>query len=58
MVELGAILAMTVRELDVESAYPPDGLEFLGSKAYQVLAPGQLLAHPKGGMPVRVRIRD
>lgn len=58
MVELRAILAMTVRDLDVESAYPPDGAEFLGSKAYQVLAPGQVLAHPKDEMPVRVRIRD
>ncbi|EKG19619.1 Cytochrome P450 [Macrophomina phaseolina MS6] len=56
--ELRAILAMTVRELDIESAYADDAPEVLGEKAYQVLVPGELTGHPKGGVPIRVKIRD
>jgi hypothetical protein len=56
--ELRAILALTVRELDVKGAYQEDGGRVLGELAYQVLEPGDLTGHPAGGMPVTVAIRS
>jgi cytochrome P450 len=56
--ELKAILALTVRELDVESVFDDNTPEVLGEKGYQVMVPGQITGHPKGGMPVRVKFRD
>ncbi|KAK3940256.1 cytochrome P450 [Diplogelasinospora grovesii] len=55
--EMRAILVLTVRELDVESAYPDNAPELFGDKAYQVMVPKQITGHPKDGMPVRVRVR-
>ena len=55
--ELRAILALTVRELDIQSAYPEDGPRVLGELAYQTLAPQEITSHPNHGMPVRVKIR-
>ncbi|KAJ5587788.1 uncharacterized protein N7459_003553 [Penicillium hispanicum] len=57
-IELRAILAMTVRELDVESAYPADSPSVLGDQAFQVMEVGQVTGHPYLGMPVRVRMRE
>jgi cytochrome P450 len=56
-VELRAILALTIREFDLESAYDPDGPKVLGEVAYQRMVPGDLTAKPIGGMPMRVRTR-
>lgn len=56
-VEMRMILAMTVRELEFESAYPTDAPEVLGEKAYQVFLPGDVTGHVKGGFPVRIRLR-
>jgi hypothetical protein len=55
--EIRAILAMTLREFDIEGAYPEDAPTFLGEKAYQVMMPGQITGHVKGGFPIRVKLR-
>lgn len=55
--ELRAILALTVRELDVQSMYSENGGRVLGELAYQTMAPGEVTGHPSQGMPVRVKIR-
>jgi cytochrome P450 len=55
--ELRAILALTVREFDVVSAYDPKGGKVLGDLGYQVMKPGDVTGKPVGGMPVRVKIR-
>ncbi|KAK0636604.1 cytochrome P450 [Bombardia bombarda] len=57
LLELKAILALTVREMDVEACYADDAPEVLGEKAYQVMLPWQVTGHPKGGMPVRIKMR-
>ncbi|KAI3396389.1 hypothetical protein diail_12197 [Diaporthe ilicicola] len=57
MGEMRAILAMTVRELDVEPAYPADAPEALGEKAYQTFGFGDITGHVKDGFPVRVKLR-
>jgi cytochrome P450 len=55
MVELKMILVMTVREFEVESAYDKEAMPVvMGQGTYQV---GNVTGHPKGGMPVRVRLR-
>jgi cytochrome P450 len=56
--ELRAILALTVRELDVQSAYAENGPRVFNDLAYQTLAPGEVTAHPAKGMPVTVKIRS
>jgi len=56
--ELRAILALTVRELDVQSAYSESGGRVLNELAYQSMAPGEVTGHPSQGMPVRVKIRN
>jgi hypothetical protein len=56
--ELRAVLALTVRELNVKSDYPEEGGRVLGELAYQVLSPGDITGHPVGGMPVRVEVRS
>lgn len=55
--EMRAILAMTLREFDIESAYPDDAPTFLGEKAYQIMLPGQITGHVKEGFPIRVKAR-
>jgi hypothetical protein len=56
--ELRAILALTVRELDVQSMYSETGGRVLGELAYQSMGPGEVTGHPSQGMPVRVKIRS
>lgn len=56
--ELKAILALTVREMDIESVYPEGSPTVLDEVAYQVMEVGMVTAHPKLGMPVRVRMRN
>jgi cytochrome P450 len=55
--ELRAILALTVRELDVASAYDEGGSRVLGELAYHCMGPGEVTGHPSQGMPVRVTVR-
>jgi cytochrome P450 len=58
VMEIKMILAMTVREFEIESCFPrpgePGAREILGHTVYQV---GHMTGHPKDGMPVRVRVR-
>jgi len=54
--ELRAILALTVRELEVQSAYSENGGRVLNELAYQTMVPGAITGHPSHGMPVRVKI--
>ncbi|KAK7727977.1 hypothetical protein SLS63_006828 [Diaporthe eres] len=56
-VEMRAILAMTVRDLDIEPAYPAGAPEALGDKAYQTMGFGDITGHVKDGFPVRVKLR-
>lgn len=55
-VEMRAILAMTLRDLDIEPAYRPGAPEALGEKAYQTMGFGDITGHVKDGFPVRVRL--
>lgn len=54
MLEIKAVLALTLREFDFEPAYPDGAPEVDGEKAYQVLFGS---AKPKDNMPGRVRMR-
>lgn len=56
--ELRAILALTVREMDIESVYPEGSTTVLDEVAYQVMEIGMVTGHPRLGMPVRVRMRE
>ncbi|KAM0328621.1 hypothetical protein ACHAQA_005032 [Verticillium albo-atrum] len=58
LTELRMILAMTMRDLEIVPAYDEGSESFNGDVAYQVDAPGELVPHPKDGMPVRIRKRD
>jgi cytochrome P450 len=55
--ELKAILALTIREFDIESVFEHPELKVLGEVGYQVTPPGEITAHPREGMPIRVRFR-
>jgi cytochrome P450 len=55
--ELRAILALTVRELDVASAYDAGGARVLGELAYHCMGSGDVTGHPSQGMPVKVTAR-
>lgn len=55
--ELRAILAMTLRDLDFEPAYAANAPEALGEKAYQMMGVGDITGHVKDGFPVRVKMR-
>lgn len=55
--EIRAILAMTVRDLEFEPAYSADAPEVWGEKAYQTMDIGDITGHVKGGFPVRVHVR-
>lgn len=57
-VEMRAILAMTLRELDFEPAYAANAPEALGEKAYQSMGFGEITGHVKDGFPVRVKLRN
>jgi cytochrome P450 len=56
--ELRAILALTVRDMDVQSAYDENGPKVLGNLAYQVMKPGDLTGHPCQQMPIKVSVRN
>jgi cytochrome P450 len=58
MLELRMILAMTVRDFDIDTEYAADSPRALGEFAFQTMQMGQVSAYPKDGMPVRVRIRN
>lgn len=55
--EIRAILAMTVRDLEFEPAYSADAPEVWGEKAYQSMGVGDITGHVKSGFPVRVHLR-
>lgn len=55
--ELRAILAMTLRELDFEPVYEENAPQALGERAYQVMGIGDITGHVKDGFPVRVKLR-
>jgi len=57
MLELRMILAITVRDFDIDCEFPANSPRALGELAFQTMQPGQLLAYPKDGMLVRVRVR-
>ncbi|KAI1460516.1 cytochrome P450 [Annulohypoxylon moriforme] len=55
-VEIRLILALTVREFQVEEAYSKDAPEWMGDKAYQILNPEVVAAaHIKDGLPVKIK---
>lgn len=56
-VELRAILALVLREFDMESAYDPNGPRIFGELAWQKMVPGDLTGKPVHGMPMRVKSR-
>ncbi|KAK3319206.1 cytochrome P450 [Apodospora peruviana] len=56
LLELKAILVITVREMEISLAYDEKAPVFLGTKAYQIMDRGQVAGRPKGGMPFRVRM--
>ncbi|KAI1482445.1 hypothetical protein K445DRAFT_53084 [Daldinia sp. EC12] len=57
-VEVRLILALTVREFEVEEVFPADAPEWMGIKAYQITNPEAVsTAHPKDGLPVKVKAR-
>lgn len=56
--ELRAILAMTLRDLDFEPAYAPGAPQALGEQAYQSMGLGDITGHVKDGFPVRVKLRS
>ncbi|KAK7932594.1 hypothetical protein PG985_003306 [Apiospora marii] len=53
--ELRLVLALTVREFDMEPAYSESSPTFLGEKAFQVQLKEMITAHPSEGMPMIVR---
>ncbi|KAI1077148.1 cytochrome P450 [Whalleya microplaca] len=56
--ELRLILALTVREFEVEEAYPEDSPVWMGDKAYQIVNHEiEATAHIKDALPVRVKAR-
>lgn len=58
-IEIRLVLALTVREFDVEDAYPADGPTFMGERAYSTEMPESVAtAHAKDQMPVRIRARN
>lgn len=52
--ELRLILALTVREFEVETAYPESAPTCQGEKVYQAKLKGMLTGHASMGLPVRV----
>lgn len=55
-VEVRLILALTVREFQVEEAYAKDAPEWMGDKAYQIYNPEVVAAaHIKDGLPVKIK---
>ncbi|KAK3688288.1 cytochrome P450 [Podospora appendiculata] len=57
LLEIKAIMVLTLREMKFESCFGQGAQAVLGDVAYQVQGSGQVTGHPKGGMPMRVRLR-
>lgn len=58
MLEIKAVLAMTIREFDVQSVYSEDDPQWYGDQCYPAGAPGEFAtAHPSKSLPVRVTKR-
>ncbi|KAH8170864.1 cytochrome p450 domain-containing protein [Sarocladium implicatum] len=55
MTELKMLLALTVRELDIVPSYDEADPWFLGTQAFQAALPGEFVAHPNKGFPVKIR---
>ncbi|ROW06390.1 hypothetical protein VMCG_04288 [Cytospora schulzeri] len=55
--ELRAILALTIREFDIQSVWNDDDPELFGDKAYQGFLPREITGHPKRYMPAKVSKR-
>lgn len=55
--ELRMILAMTVREFDIDCEFPPNSPTFEGEVAYGTMKSWQLSPYPPHGMPAKVKIR-
>jgi cytochrome P450 len=55
--ELRLLLVLILRELDIVPEFPEDAAKVFGEVMYQANAPGQIVAHPRDGMPVRVYLR-
>jgi cytochrome P450 len=57
MTEMKMVLVLTVRDLELELAYDESDPYVMGSQTFQAQAPGELVAHPSKGFPVRIRRR-
>lgn len=58
MLEIKAVLAMTIREFDIQSVYSDDDPQWLGDHCYPTSEPGEFATgHPAKSMPVRVTKR-
>lgn len=57
LLELRAILVLTIREFDVQSVWHEDDPEWFGDKAYQANMSSEVTAHLKRYMPARVSKR-
>ncbi|KIW04869.1 uncharacterized protein PV09_04050 [Verruconis gallopava] len=55
--ELRTILALTLRDFDVETALDPDGPSVFGDVCYQSFTSNDQTGKPVGGAPFRVRLR-
>ncbi|KAI0129584.1 cytochrome P450 [Xylariales sp. AK1849] len=56
--EIRLILALTIREYDIEEMYPEDAPTWFGDNAYQVAVPEHVVtAHIKDGLPVKIKAR-
>ncbi|KAK8084405.1 cytochrome P450 monooxygenase aflN [Apiospora hydei] len=53
--ELRLVLALTVREFDMEPAFSESSEDFQGEKAFQVQLKEMITAHPNEGMPMTIR---
>ncbi|KAK7992677.1 cytochrome P450 monooxygenase aflN [Apiospora saccharicola] len=53
--ELRLVLALTVREFDMQPAYSESSPSFQGEKAFQVQLKEMITAHPSEGMPMTIR---
>jgi cytochrome P450 len=56
MLEMRLVLALTLREFDLEPVLPPEKT-YLGSNLYQSTPTEEITMHPRGGMPMRIRRR-
>jgi cytochrome P450 len=57
MTELRLVLALALRDLDLEPIFPGDGPKYFGTVLYQTSPPEEITMHPRGGMPMKVSFR-